>query len=210
MDENEYRMASQYRGKFGKRIKCAIFWANGKIYFNTTMRLTEFIDFLNFNYLKRYNTVLTGGFEEPFYLPPRQGKPAEIRFTRDYYRSALHELAHWCIAGAARRQLADFGYWYVPDGRSQQQQDAFYRCEVKPQAVEWALSIVCGVRFEVSVDNINNPVTGDAQFRQAVRTQYQWYLDRGFPVRAGEILQMIHQTKFADSGTLDDLLTSVR
>ncbi len=173
------------------------------------MQLTKFLDFINHKYLKQYNTVLAGGFDEPLYVPERQGAPAEIRFTRDYYRSALHELAHWCIAGAARRQLEDFGYWYVPDGRNQQLQNEFYRCEVKPQAVEWALSVVCGVKFDVSVDNINNPVSGEARFRQAVRSQYQCYLDHGFPVRAGEILQLIYQSEFAGSGTVYDLLVSV-
>ena len=61
-----------------------------------------------------YATVLEGGADEPVYRP---GNPHRICYTRDYFRSALHEIAHWCVAGPRRRRLDDYGYWYAPDGR---------------------------------------------------------------------------------------------
>lgn len=60
----------------------------------------------------------------------------------------MHELAHWCIAGPERRLLADYGYWYEPDGRTEQIQAEFEKVEVKPQAVEWILSASCGFPFK--------------------------------------------------------------
>ena len=53
---------------------------------------------------------LIGGAEEPFYEPGSAGRYARIRYTRDYAASAQHELAHWCIAGTARRRMSDYGY----------------------------------------------------------------------------------------------------
>ena len=48
---------------------------------------------------------LVGGFDEPLYLPATDSRAAEIRFRSDYPSSALHEVAHWCLAGARRRAL---------------------------------------------------------------------------------------------------------
>ncbi|MEA7548766.1 elongation factor P hydroxylase, partial [Salmonella enterica subsp. enterica serovar Anatum] len=49
------------------------------------------------------------------------------RSSRNWY-----EISHWCIAGKARRELVDFGYWYCPDGRDAQTQSQFEDVEVKP------------------------------------------------------------------------------
>ena len=96
------------------------------------------------------NTVLEGGANEPYYRP---GSPNVIYFREDYSRSALHEVAHWCVAGAARRGLPDYGYWYAPDGRDEAQQAAFYGVEVRPQAIEKMFCEALGIDFKVSVDN---------------------------------------------------------
>ena len=55
-------------------------------------------------FFAEFNTRLEGGAEEPLYLPTTSHDPARILFTRDYFASALHEVAHWCVAGEARRQ----------------------------------------------------------------------------------------------------------
>ena len=99
----------------------------------------------------QYNTVLCGGAEEPLYQP---GAPHRIVYTRDYFRSALHEVAHWCVAGEKRRQLPDYGYWYAPDGRDAAQQRAFEQVEVRPQALELLFCEACGHPFSVSLDNL--------------------------------------------------------
>ena len=146
-----------------------------------------------------FNTRLVRGGEEPIYLPAEHselGIPAEsyhqVVFAHGYYASALHEIAHWCLAGEARRQLVDFGYWYCPDGRSGEQQAAFQQAEIKPQAIEWGLAMSCGFEFNVSCDNLS----GDEFDRQPDRfafeadilAQVQVYLAKGFPPRARRLM----------------------
>ncbi len=131
-----------------------------------------------------FNTRLLGGFAEPEYLPAdaEQGFN-RVHFTRDYFRSALHEVAHWCVAGAERRRLADFGYWYAPDGRTAEQQGAFEQVEVKPQALEWIFCAAAAHRFEVSTDNLNGESTDATPFKAKVRAQALNYLEQGLNER---------------------------
>lgn len=93
-------------------------------------------------------TCLQPGAEEPFYQAPAEGKPAIIYSTYDYFASALHECAHWCIAGEKRRQLDDYGYWYAADGRTAQQQQEFFQVEQKPQALEWAFALAANLPLD--------------------------------------------------------------
>ncbi len=131
-----------------------------------------------------YNTRLVGGAPEPIYLPADAEEPMHrILFTHDYFRSALHEIAHWCVAGAARREQVDFGYWYAPDGRSAEQQSAFEQVEVKPQALEWLFCEAAGHRFRVSLDNLSGEATDPTPFKQRVVDQVQNYLRNGIPER---------------------------
>lgn len=131
-----------------------------------------------------YNTRLTGGAAEPVYLPADAQEPMHrIVFTLDYYRSALHEIAHWCVAGAARREQLDFGYWYAPDGRSAEQQRAFEQVEVKPQALEWLFCEAAGHPFRVSLDNLSGEATDPTPFKRRVVAQVQAYLNGGLPER---------------------------
>lgn len=88
------------------------------------------------------------------------------------------------MAGKERRKLEDFGYWYEPDGRSEERQRDFEKVEVKPQALEWILATAAGFRYFASADNLNgNP--GDTQpFKQAVYEQVKTYAEKGLPKRA--------------------------
>lgn len=124
---------------------------------------------------------------EPEYLPRKAGEPAKICFAHGFFASALHEVAHWCIAGKHRRTLPDFGYWYVPDGRDTTQQAAFEKVEVKPQAIEWLFTLACGKRFFISQDNLSSPDNLNGKpalseeqhadsFKQCVYQQAQRYL----------------------------------
>jgi elongation factor P hydroxylase len=134
---------------------------------------------------KQYQTCLVRGYGEPVYLPQAPGREFhEIHFAHGFFSSALHECAHWLLAGEQRRLLEDFGYWYQPDGRSPEQQRLFEAVEVKPQAIEWMLSVAAGVRFRVSVDNLNGAPTDTEGFKQAVYQQVQRYLANGLPQRA--------------------------
>ena len=107
-----------------------------------------------------YQTVLQGGREEPLYLPSSDpaSSPHRVVYRADYFASALHELAHWCLAGAERREQEDYGYWYSPDGRSAEQQEAFERAEARPQALESLFSEACGFEFHLSADNLDGGV----------------------------------------------------
>ena len=128
--------------------------------------MPDWIATLNDTVLAAYRTRLVGGFDEPFYLAFRGDKPAEIRFTHDYPRSALHELAHWCVAGEVRRRQDDYGYWYAPDGRTNAQQQQFFQVEVIPQAFEKHFCTALGIPFAVSVDNLCNRAAAARQARR--------------------------------------------
>ena len=132
------------------------------------------------------NTVLIGGVEEPLYLPVDDTAMFNrVYFTRDYFASALHEIAHWCLAGVERRQLVDYGYWYYPEGRSLEQQRLFERAEVKPQAIECLFARAAQSRFLVSKDDFSNRCDeGPESFETLVFAQAERYLLAGLPVRA--------------------------
>ncbi len=89
-----------------------------------------------------FNTELIGGADEPIYRPAdSQNDRNRLFYRQDYLSSALHEIAHWCIAGPERLKWEDFGYWYQPDVLSKQQQKEFDKVEIKPHALETAFSL---------------------------------------------------------------------
>jgi len=139
-----------------------------------------------------FRTRLVAGAGEPIYLAAAVPEaPHQIVFAHGYFSSALHELAHWCLAGPKRRAQDDYGYWYCPDGRNARQQVEFERVEVKPQAVEWWLTAATGRSFRSSTDNLNGTATDSRPFRQAVQQQAQRYAKEGLPVRAGRAVDLL-------------------
>ncbi|MDX1804526.1 MAG: elongation factor P hydroxylase [Alcanivorax sp.] len=128
-----------------------------------------------------HGTVLEGGAEEPLYRP---GYPHRIFYTRDYFRSALHEIAHWCVAGPRRRQLEDYGYWYAPDGRDAAQQAQFARVEVQPQALEALFCAACGHPFRVSLDNLHGDAGDELVFARQVHERAVLLLKQGLDPRS--------------------------
>jgi elongation factor P hydroxylase len=131
-------------------------------------------------------TVLEGGGAEPLYLPsPEPGRiPHRIVYREDYVASALHEVAHWCIAGSQRRRHEDYGYWYRPDGRDAREQAEFEQVEARPQALEWIFAETCRFAFHLSADNLGSDLGPSEGFEQAVRAARDAYLVRGLPPRA--------------------------
>ena len=81
-------------------------------------------------FAKSHDTVMLGGASEPLYLPIGAEGLAELHYRSDHAASALHEAAHWCIAGPQRRALPDFGYAYTPPPRTLGQQRRFFASEV--------------------------------------------------------------------------------
>lgn len=133
-----------------------------------------------------YGTVLVGGGSEPLYIASRSAprEPHRVIYREDYFASALHEIAHWCIAGSNRRTSDDYGYWYAPDGRTPLQQGDFERVEAKPQALEWIFSDACKWHFELSADNLAGGNGPTESFATAVSAQKEKYLHEGVPIRA--------------------------
>ena len=103
---------------------------------------------------KHYRTRLLMGGAEPSYHPSTAHAPATIIYAHGFFASALHEIAHWCVAGRRRRQLRDFGYWYEPDGRPVARQQAFEAAEISPQALEKLFHQAAGTTFHASADNL--------------------------------------------------------
>jgi elongation factor P hydroxylase len=137
-------------------------------------------------FAENWRTRLIGGADEPLYRPAVAGRFAEIHFREDFPASALHEVAHWCIAGKRRRGLVDYGYWYAPDGRSAAEQALFVTVEARPQALEWHFAHACGLPFRLSLDNLDAPPTRAEQavFARAVAAAAMDYASRGLPPRA--------------------------
>lgn len=132
----------------------------------------------------RWHTRLEGGGSEPQYLPDPANRLHRLLYREDFFASALHETAHWCIAGTHRRRQLDFGYWYLPDGRDAAAQRAFEAVEARPQALEWVFSVAAGVPFRPSVDNLTGAGGDGAAFAQAVAGAVHRYLENGLPSRA--------------------------
>lgn len=130
------------------------------------------------------NTTLITGANEPFYQASTNKDKAKIYSRNDYLSSALHEIAHWTIAGKKRRQLDDFGYWYEAEGRTARQQLLFEQVEIKPQAIEWLLSLACNQTFNFSADNLTQELEASDQFKRAVYQQAVEYFEHGLPPRA--------------------------
>lgn len=135
-------------------------------------QIADLIQIFNDLFLQSLNTELVAGDSEPVYLPAGQTRPHnQIIFAHGFFASALHEIAHWCVAGTERRQLEDFGYWYKPDGRTVSEQIEFERVEQRPQAYEWILSVSAGKRFYFSADNLSAGLGASESFKQGVKAR---------------------------------------
>ncbi len=142
-----------------------------------------------------FNTRLVLGKSEPIYIPAGRDCPYhQIVFAHGFFSSALHEIAHWCIAGEKRRLQEDYGYWYCPDGRDTKQQAEFEKVEIKPQAIEWAFTEAAGRQFQVSTDNLNGAEPDREGFTQHVAAQLAHYKAFGFPARAQRFIEALSST----------------
>jgi hypothetical protein len=152
----------------------------------------DIIYLFNVTFSRVYNTRLIKGEGEPIYIPKSKScSYHQIVFAHGYFSSALHEISHWCQAGAKRRLLEDYGYWYSPDGRNGEQQIAFEQVEVIPQAIEWAFHVASGKKFNVSIDNLSGIETDSSPFKTKVYDQVLSYLSTGFPKRASEFIRAL-------------------
>lgn len=154
----------------------------------------DLIDIFHKCFFTSYNTLVIKGEDEPIYLPEGAGRAsAEIIFARGFFSSALHEIAHWLVAGENRRKLEDYGYWYEPDGRDAQKQALFQKVEIKPQAIEWILSKACGFSFRISNDNLNGAMGDTDSFKQDIHNQVMSYITYGLPLRTKILKNALHE-----------------
>ena len=146
-------------------------------------------------FARSFHTVLRGGADEPVYTPAAHGVPACIAYREDFVSSALHEVAHWCIAGRARLHQVDYGYWYAPDGRSPEAQLAFERVEARPQALEWIFAQSCGVAFSLSLDNLSGETdpAGRRRFACAVAREAEGLRSGCLPPRARRFYRTLRE-----------------
>ena len=153
-------------------------------------------------FFSTYQTVLKGGFDEPFYLACDESGVSQIQYRYDYASSALHEVSHWCVAGKERRQQDDFGYWYAEDGRTLAQQKEFEKFEVQPQAYECLFHWSCGMKFDVSVDNLALPDYDPSPFRDAVLNRVNELIENGLPDRVSLFAQALFARHYQSSESL--------
>lgn len=160
----------------------------------STQHCDQLLEIFNRLFQSSLNTVLVKGAQEPFYQAgDAQNSYHQVMFTRDYFSSALHEIAHWCVAGAERRKLDDYGYWYAPDGRTAHQQAEFERVEVYPQALEWLFSQACGIKFRVSADNLTMGLGASEGFKDAIYAKTLELCTNGLNARAEAFLQALSE-----------------
>jgi elongation factor P hydroxylase len=157
-------------------------------------QIDDLIRLFNGLFLDDYNTELVAGDDEPIYLPADAEHPHHrIIFAHGFFASALHEIAHWCVAGAKRRTLVDFGYWYKPDGRTAEEQAEFERVEVLPQAYEWILSESAGHRFHFSADNLSAGIGASDHFMRNVHARVLLLLEQGLPERVERLSRALRE-----------------
>ena len=170
---------------------------------STQCQCQKIIDLFNDLFTASCNTRLVcavcdgrqGELDQPIYEPANSYRANhQIVFAHGHFASALHEISHWCVAGDARRLLKDFGYWYRPDGRSEQQQKEFEKVEIKPQALEWLFSLASRQVFVASADNLTAGTSDDLAFRLAVSSQARTFLSHGLPPQAALWLAQLKQT----------------
>lgn len=154
----------------------------------------DLIDLFNQLFKESLNTILVKGDDEPIYLPADGENPYHrVIFAHGFYASALHEIAHWCVAGPERRKLEDFGYWYKPDGRTADEQAEFEKVEVRPQAFEWLMSSAAGHKFHFSADNLSSDIGASDSFKSNVLAQVHLLLEEGLPNRVGRLVEALCQ-----------------
>lgn len=125
-------------------------------------------------------TRLRGGASEPLFVPAAAGRPALIRYRGDFAQSALHEIAHWCLAGPSGRRQADYGLIYEPPPRGADAQARFYAAEVPVQALEMLLARAAGVPFHFSPDNPGTDLGHQhGQFENTVTGAFRTLCRRG-------------------------------
>ena len=140
-------------------------------------------------FLESHRTQLRARAGDPVYLPAASATDlSQIIYSNHFWRSALHELAHWFIAGRQRREQRDYDYWYQPERSKAKLQRDFLAAEIKPQALEWHLCSALGQDFFVSLDSFGEDQETLHWFRTAVKDEALRRLRSELPTRAMKLV----------------------
>jgi len=155
-------------------------------------KLNNLLNSFNELFLKLENTIIERSLGEPLYIPASKLRENnKILFSHGFFASALHEMSHWLVAGEQRRKLEDYGYWYKPDGRSLVEQQEFEKVEIRPQAIEWILSVSCQHTFHFSADNLSAGFAISEKFKRSVSEQAQSLIVNGLPDRMERLVNVL-------------------
>lgn len=99
------------------------------------------------------------------------------------------ELSHYCLVGDRRRKLDDFGYWYFPCGRTEEEQLLFEQVEARPQGLEKAMCEAIGIKFSPSLDDFSGRPASDS-FLNKLDTTYN-EMHTSAPLTAKIVLQVL-------------------
>jgi len=139
----------------------------------------------NKTFARSHHTVLVGGALAPYYLPSARPHRSIIRYRENFAASALHESAHWCMAGQKRLRQRDFGYWYIPSPRTAEESAAFLAAECPVQALEKIFAEAAGLPFRVSLDDLGLELSSRRQeFEAEVTARSVAWREHGLPSRA--------------------------
>jgi len=159
------------------------------------MRHTDIEGCFNQRFLLTQNTRMVGGASEPLYVPGSEKKEALLYYRDDHSASALHEAAHWCIAGQRRRGLVDFGYRYQPPPRSGEAQQAFFDLEVRAQSLEYLFAQAAAVDFYPSADNLEADLQPfETQLESVIPIMRAW-VDSSPDPRARQLIEALRLTR---------------
>ena len=137
-------------------------------------------------------TILVDTDDEPHYLPRDNDRLLYcIFYTKDSYTSLMHEVAHWCRAGFARRQLPDYGYWYQASNRSPEAQQLYVQSESKTQALEWIFCVAAGLPVQIIPENQPYSFEPSLEFRRSIYEAALHYLQRGLSDRSERFRQAL-------------------
>ena len=162
---------------------------------STEKSAAEIIAIFNQCFAQSCRVEMRGGADEPLYVPATIDKPAELIFREDFPASALHEAAHWCIAGEQRRQSADFAYSYIAAPRSDAEQALFFAAELRTQSLESVFAQAANVIFSPSADNLNCDVSAFAGAIAGYRTKTQRWLNTPAGIRAMQFCLALAELK---------------
>jgi elongation factor P hydroxylase len=146
---------------------------------------SPFIHLFNSEFKDTEATMIAESPDEPIYLPADEINPLNrILYTKDSYTSVLHEISHWCIAGAERRKKVDYGYWYKPESQTPEEAELYKKFESKTHGIEWIFCMAAGVPFHIIPNNVAAGFEISQDLKEGVYAATLNYLNHGLPVHA--------------------------